>query len=62
MPDDDGLFDHERSLTRQLAAEKARKTARDVILDETAHILDDMVDLLRANNAELVRRGNAQAN
>ncbi|MDR2030830.1 MAG: carboxy terminal-processing peptidase, partial [Azoarcus sp.] len=30
MPDDDGLFDHERSLTRQLAAEKARKTARDV--------------------------------
>jgi carboxyl-terminal processing protease len=57
---DDGLLDSERSLTRQLAAEKARKSARDIILDETAHILDDMVDLLHANS-EIVRRGTARA-
>ncbi|MDR0634106.1 MAG: carboxy terminal-processing peptidase, partial [Azoarcus sp.] len=55
---DDGLLASERSLSSELAAEKARKAARDVILDETANILGDMTELLRAN-PEIVRRGGA---
>ncbi|MDR1854120.1 MAG: carboxy terminal-processing peptidase [Azoarcus sp.] len=57
---DDGLLASERSLSSELAAEKARKSARDVILDETASILGDMVDLLRAS-PEIVRRDNSRA-
>ncbi|MDR2209012.1 MAG: carboxy terminal-processing peptidase [Azoarcus sp.] len=44
---DDGLLASERSLSNELAAEKARKTARDVLLVESANILADMVGLLR---------------
>ena len=42
---DDGLLTYERSLTSELAAEKARKAARDVLLDETANILGDLIEL-----------------
>ena len=47
---DDGLQANERSLTAELAAEKARKEAKDVLLDEAAHILGDEVDLIKTNN------------
>ena len=53
---DDGLLSNERSLSSELAAEKARKTARDVILDESINILGDMVELLRADASEIARR------
>ncbi|MCL2645004.1 MAG: carboxy terminal-processing peptidase, partial [Betaproteobacteria bacterium] len=53
---DDGLLASERSLSNELAAEKARKAARDVILVESANILGDMVALLRANSPEIVQR------
>ena len=46
---DDGLQANERSLSSELAAEKARKEAKDVLLDEAANILGDAVDLLKTN-------------
>ena len=46
---DDGLQANERSLSSELAAEKARKDAKDVLLDEAAYILGDAVDLLKSN-------------
>lgn len=56
---DDGLQANERSLSAELAAEKARKNAKDVLLDEAAHILGDEVDLIKTNNklAERVLSG-----
>ncbi|MFZ6749808.1 carboxy terminal-processing peptidase [Undibacterium sp. Ren11W] len=47
---DDGLQANERSLAAELAAEKARKDAKDVLLEEAAHILGDEVDLLKTNH------------
>lgn len=46
---DDGLQANERSLSAELAAEKARKEAKDIMLDEAAHILGDAVDLVKSN-------------
>lgn len=46
--EDDGLQSNERALDSELAIEKADQNARDVLLDETAHILSDEVDLLKA--------------
>jgi len=46
---DDGLQANERKLSEELAAEKARKDAKDVLLTEAANILADEVDLLRAD-------------
>jgi carboxyl-terminal processing protease len=46
---DDGLQANERSLSSELAAEKARKAAKDILLDEAANILGDAVDLLKSN-------------
>jgi carboxyl-terminal processing protease len=46
---DDGLLSEERTLASELAAEQADKGARDVILDEAAHILVNEVGLLKAN-------------
>lgn len=58
---DDGLLANERSLSNELAAEKARKDARDVLLEESANILGDLVILLRANaTPEIVQRGKPQ--
>ncbi|MFZ6647107.1 carboxy terminal-processing peptidase [Undibacterium sp. TJN25] len=47
---DDGLQANERNLTADLAAEKARKDAKDVILNEAANVLGDEVDLLKTNH------------
>ena len=58
---DDGLLANERSLSNELAAEKARKTARDVLLEESANILGDMVSLLRVNpSSEIAQREKPQ--
>ncbi len=61
---DDGLQANERSLADELAAEKARKDTRDVLLEEAAHILGDAVDLLQNNLklAEQVAPGLARKN
>ena len=46
---DDGLQADERNLTAELAAEKAAKNAKDVFLQEAAHILSDEVAMLKTN-------------
>ena len=43
---DDGLQADERNLANELAAEKVRKNAKDVLLDEAVHILSDEVGVL----------------
>ncbi|MDP1941450.1 MAG: hypothetical protein Q8K54_12500, partial [Gallionella sp.] len=53
---DDGLQTDERNLAAELADEKARKDAKDVLLDEAIHILGDEVSLLEAN-ASFAARG-----
>ncbi|MDR0564061.1 MAG: carboxy terminal-processing peptidase, partial [Azoarcus sp.] len=45
---DDGLLSNERSLSIELAAEKARKAARDILLEESANIVADLIELLNA--------------
>jgi carboxyl-terminal processing protease len=44
---DDGLQANERNLATELADEKARKDAKDVLLDEAVHILSDEASLLK---------------
>jgi len=46
---DDGLNANERSLKSELKAEKEAKQAKDVELDETAHILFDAIGLIQSN-------------
>ncbi|MEN6584687.1 MAG: carboxy terminal-processing peptidase [Sulfuricella sp.] len=46
---DDGLQANERNLATELADEKARKDAKDVLLNEAIHILGDEVSLLDSN-------------
>ncbi len=46
---DDGLQANERNLDADLAMEKNRKNAKDVLLDEAVHILSDEVGLLKSN-------------
>ncbi|MCP1373236.1 carboxy terminal-processing peptidase [Dyella lutea] len=46
---DDGLNANERSLKSELKAEKEAKEAKDVELDETAHILFDAIGLIQSN-------------
>lgn len=46
---DDGLQSNERNLDADLALEKARKNARDILLDEAAHILSDEAGLLNTH-------------
>ncbi len=46
---DDGLQSNERNLDADLAMEKARKNARDVLLHEAANILSDEITLLNSN-------------
>jgi len=45
---DDGLQPDERSLKNQIKDEKEAENAHDVMLDETAHIVADEVDLIHA--------------
>jgi carboxyl-terminal processing protease len=47
--EDDGLQSNERNLATDLANEKARKKAKDVLLDESVHILSDEVGLLKSD-------------
>ncbi|HXA48329.1 MAG TPA: carboxy terminal-processing peptidase [Burkholderiaceae bacterium] len=47
---DDGLQANERTLTVEIAAEKAAKDAKDVLLNEAVHILSDEVDLLKTDS------------
>ncbi|QNA88864.1 carboxy terminal-processing peptidase [Massilia sp. Dwa41.01b] len=46
---DDGLQADERALSAELAAEKAAKDAKDVLLQEAAHILADEVGMLKTD-------------
>jgi carboxyl-terminal processing protease len=46
---DDGLQADERNLASELAAEKAAKNAKDVLLQETAHILADEAAMLKTD-------------
>jgi carboxyl-terminal processing protease len=46
---DDGLLASERGLSADLAEEKALKKSRDVLLIESARILNDEISLLKAN-------------
>ena len=43
---DDGLQADERNLATDLAAEKARKDAKDVLLNEAVHIVSDAAGVL----------------
>ena len=52
---DDGLLANERDLGADLAAEKAQKNAKDVLLDEAVHILGDEVDLLKTDTTLAAR-------
>lgn len=45
---DDGLQANERSLSDELAREKARKSAKDALQDEAASIVIDLADLTRS--------------
>jgi carboxyl-terminal processing protease len=45
LGEDDGLQANERSLTADIALEKARKNAKDVLLNESASIVGDAADL-----------------
>ena len=47
--EDDGLQANERNLVTELAIEKASKDAKDIFLDEAAHILSDEIGLLKTN-------------
>jgi carboxyl-terminal processing protease len=49
LRDDDGLQANERNLVTELANEKARKDAKDVLLEEAAHILSDEANLMKPN-------------
>jgi len=46
---DDGLHAGERNLANQLAAEKARKNAKDVLLNEAVQILSDEVGVMKTS-------------
>jgi carboxyl-terminal processing protease len=46
---DDGLQADERTLAAELAAEKAAKNAKDVLLQEAAHILSDEAGMLKTD-------------
>jgi len=46
---DDGLQPNERDINDDLALEKARKDAKDIYLNEAAHVLGDEVGLLKAD-------------
>jgi len=52
---DDGLQSDERNLVAELAAEKAAKNAKDVLLQEAAHILADETAMLRTDTRMATR-------
>ena len=52
---DDGLQPDERNLADELAAEKARKDAQDVLLNEAVNIIGDVATVLKAGDSFSVR-------
>ncbi|MCE3606216.1 carboxy terminal-processing peptidase [Massilia sp. P8910] len=52
---DDGLQADERNLASELAAEKAAKDAKDVMLQEAAHVLSDEVEMLKTDTRMAAR-------
>ncbi|NHZ39595.1 carboxy terminal-processing peptidase [Massilia aquatica] len=52
---DDGLQADERNLASELAAEKAAKDAKDVMLQEAAHILSDEIEMLKGDTRMAAR-------
>ncbi len=46
---EDGLQANERSLSADIASEKAAKNAKDVLLEETSHIMTDMTELTNSS-------------
>lgn len=46
---DDGMLATERKLSDELAIEKARKSTKDILLDEAAHIVSDEAVLLKSD-------------
>jgi len=47
---DDGMLANERNLQADLAIENAKKNAKDILLNEAAHVLSDKVGLLKTNS------------
>ena len=47
---DDGMLSSERNLRDDLAIENANKNAKDILLNEAAHVLSDEVGLLKPNS------------
>ena len=52
---DDGLQADERNLSAEIAAEKAAKDAKDVMLTEAAHVLSDAVGMIKTDNRLAMR-------
>jgi hypothetical protein len=52
---DDGLQSNERKLSLDLAAEKSRDTAKDVLLDESIHIMADAAALSGSGKARTTK-------
>ena len=52
---DDGLQPDERKLANELAAEQARKDAKDILLDEAVNILGDEVAVLQTGSGLTAR-------
>ena len=52
---DDGLQPGERKLANELAAEKARKDAKDILLDEAVNILGDEVAVMKTGSGLTAR-------
>ena len=52
---DDGLQPGERKLANELAAEKARKDAKDILLDEAVNILGDEVAVMKTGGGLTAR-------
>ena len=46
---DDGMLSSERNPSADLAIENANKNAKDILLDEAAHVISDEAGLLKAN-------------
>jgi carboxyl-terminal processing protease len=47
---DDGMLSSERNLSADLAIENANKNAKDILLNEAAHVLSDEVGLLKTDS------------
>jgi carboxyl-terminal processing protease len=53
---DDGMLSSERNLSADLAIENANKNAKDILLNEAAHVLSDEAGLLKTNFRLAVHR------